>query len=212
MIGWLEGKFIQEIQNGLLMQAGHVGYIVFASTKTLQSIPRDGSLFSLYIETHVREDHIHLYGFKSPQEQDLFKTLLSVQGVGAKVGIAILSALAEHQIREAIISSDKALLTQADGVGPKLANRIILELKDKLSLGAPLQGLTEQTPSSANQPSQPIEGSNLQADAVSALENLGYGRADGYRAVIDSVKEMNNDGNAPDLGRLIQLALKRLAH
>ena len=140
MISKLTGKIDSFADNHLILDVQGVGYQIFASARTLSRIGQVGDGASLLIDTHVREDHIHLYGFADAAEQRWFRLLTSVQGVGAKVGMAILGACPPDKLALAIASQDKALLTQADGVGPKLAVRILTELKDKaakISLTSP---------------------------------------------------------------------------
>jgi Holliday junction DNA helicase RuvA len=155
---------------------GGVGYVVMCSARTLRNIGAVGESASLRIETHVREDAINLYGFADTTEQDWFRLLTTVQGVGAKVALAILGVLSSEQLAQAIAAQDKAALTQADGVGPKLALRLVTELKDKVPafMVSPLRlaaGASSHIPPS------------LQGDALSALLNLGYRRAEAFAAV-----------------------------
>ncbi len=211
MIGWLYGTFLSEQPGGLIMQVGGVGYVVFASNRTLHSLPRDETAFSLFIETHVREDHIHLYGFASPQEQAMFRSLLSVQGVGAKMALALLSALEPDQLINAIHAEDKAMLTRADGVGPKLAVRIITELKDKLALDNFSQkggeGIGTTSPTTNN--AQRDQTAQLREDALSALANLGYGRGESYQTLSRILLDYQ-ERPLPELGDLIREALQQL--
>jgi len=132
MIAKLKGFLDSTGTDWLIINVGGVGYHCFCSSKTLSLMPEPGGEVSLLIETHVREDHIHLYGFHSAEEKECYKLLTSVQGVGSKVGLAILSVLTPALLHQAILSQDKATVTQANGVGPKVAQRIITELKDKV--------------------------------------------------------------------------------
>ncbi len=162
MIGKLTGILDSVGEDRAMVDVGGVGYLVFASTRTLGNLPRVGDPVTLYIETHVREDHIHLYGFADTGEQDLFRLLLSVQGVGARVALAVMAVLSPVAFRTAVASADKAAITQASGVGPKLAVRIINELKDKLVGDLALGG----------EMAAALTGGDF-SDAVSALVNLG---------------------------------------
>lgn len=213
MIGKLTGIIDSFSTNYVILDVGGVGYVVFASARTLSRIGRKGDPASVLIDTHVREDHIHLYGFADAGEQQWFRLLTSVQGVGAKVGLAILSSCPPEKLALAIAAQDKAFLTQADGIGPKLALRILTELKDKVAnmdLAAvpvvkggsakPLTGKGEQAP----------EAGGIDQDAISALVNLGYGRADAYQAVMNA-RSKANDNEAQRLDALIRLALKELS-
>ncbi len=201
MIGKLRGT-IDSIQNNhLILDVGGVGYLIYASARTLGRIGRAGDPAGLLIDTHVREDHIHLYGFADKAEQQWFRLLTSVQGVGAKVGLSILSACPAEKLGLIIASQDKAAITQADGVGPKLGVRILTELKDKagkieIAAGMPTIQIT-----------QPEDG-GIDNDAVSALVNLGYARSDAFTAVAKA-KEKTNDNN--NLQELIKVSLKELA-
>jgi Holliday junction DNA helicase RuvA len=215
MFAKLTGKIDTLFQDSLILDVGGVGYHVFASGRTLGLIGDVGSPVSLLIETHVREDHIHLYGFSSLQERDWFRLLTSVQGVGAKSGLAILTACPPERLPLVIASSDANALRQADGVGPKLATRICTELKDKvqnMNLGASVhqpvvapvkKGKAKEIDAA------PANDFTLDQDAVSALVNLGYGRAEAFSAVI-AARQKSND-NPPTIDGLIKSALKELA-
>jgi Holliday junction DNA helicase RuvA len=154
----------------------------------------------------VREDAITLYGFADPQEQQWFKLLTSVQGVGAKVGLSILSIAAPDKIALAIAAQDKTFITQADGVGPKLALRILTELKDKAGKMDLAALSLNPSPLSERESAQHQGEGSLSADAVSALVNLGYGKSDAYSAV-QRAREKAND----NLQDLIRHALRELS-
>jgi Holliday junction DNA helicase RuvA len=201
MIGKLSGIIDSFGEKHLILNVQGVGYLVNAGSRTLMQIGQIGDAASLFIETQVREDAITLYGFKDHAEQSWFKLLTSVQGVGAKAALAILSVAPPDRLSIIIASQDKAGLTQADGVGPKLALRILTELKDKaagIDLGAQLK--TNHEPRTSNHQS-PITD-----DAVSALVNLGYARADAYTAVMHASPRSNDN-----LNDLIREALKELS-
>src|SRR5215469_1540158 len=170
-----------------------VGYLVFASSRSLAKAPKRGAPLRLLIETHVREDHIHLYGFADEAERDWFRLLTTVQGVGAKIALALLSAVAPEQLATAIAAQDKAALTEAEGVGPKLGQRIVSELKDKV--GGIALGPVIATPMAAA------------SEAVSALVNLGYPRSDAYAAIAAASRRL---GAAASLDALIRSGLKDL--
>ncbi len=198
MIGKLSGIIDSFHAGHLILDVSGVGYLVHASSRTLAKIGSVGDVTSLLVITNVREDAITLYGFADAIEQQWFKLLTSVQGVGAKAALSILAACPADQLAFVIASQDKAALTRADGVGPKLAARILTELKDKAG-GLELGG-GGASPIAAALPS------GLDQDAVSALTNLGYGSADAYRAVQAS-KDKAND----NLQTLIRLALQELS-
>jgi holliday junction DNA helicase RuvA len=176
MIAKLAGVVDQIGPDGAVIDVGGVGYLAFCSTRTIGRLPAVGSPVRLLIETHVREDHIHLYGFIDSAERDWFRHLTTVQGVGARLALAILSAVAPEQLGLAIIAQDKAALTRADGVGPRLAARIVNELRDKVGnvTGAATPAVPITPPGEAPGPA---------ADAVSALVNLGYHRTEAFGAV-----------------------------
>lgn len=216
MFAKLTGKIDTLFQDSLILDVGGVGYHVFASGRTLGLIGDVGSPVSLLIETHVREDHIHLYGFSSLQERDWFRLLTSVQGVGAKSGLAILTVCPPERLPMVIASNDSNALRQADGVGPKLAVRICTELKDKvqnMNLGAaahqPIVAPTKKGKAKADEAVPPANDFSIDQDAVSALVNLGYGRAEAFSAVL-SARQKSND-NPATIDYLIKSALKELA-
>lgn len=206
MIGKLSGIIDSFHQGHLIVDVSGVGYLVFASTRTLSQIGQAGDTVSLLIDTHVREDHIHLYGFQNAEEQRWFRLLTSVQGVGVKAGLAILSVCAPQEISLAIAAQDKAPITRADGVGPKLASRILLELKNKVG-EVDLSPKAVQVGSSKT--SEPIKASSADQDAVQALIGLGYGRGEAYNAVMQAKAKANDNTN---LQELIKVSLKELAN
>ncbi|MCB9965082.1 MAG: Holliday junction branch migration protein RuvA [Rhodospirillales bacterium] len=205
MIGKLSG-IIDSFHDGhLLLDVGGVGYLIFASSRTLAQIGQTGDPASLLIDTHVREDHIHLYGFQTAEEQRWFRLLTSVQGVGVKAGLAILSVCSPQELSLAIAAQDKASLTRADGVGPKLASRILLELKNKV--GAP--DLTPRAMQIGSQTqNDPKNDPDVTQDAIQALIGLGYGRGEAYNAVQQARLKANDNSNLQDL---IKFSLKELA-
>lgn len=199
MIGKLKGRVDSADEDSLIVDVGGVGYLVYASSRTLAQLGEVGTGVELIIETHVREDHIHLYGFPTPAEREWFRLLTTVQGVGVRMALAILGLYAPDQLATIIAAQDKKQLTAVSGVGPKLAERLVVELKNKVG----------KLPTSAT--ILPIGGKagapSVIDDAVSALVNLGYGRADAYSAVARAIQ---HDGNA-DLNALIKTGLKELA-
>lgn len=206
MIAKLSGILDSVAAGSLIIDVNGVGYQVFASGRTLGQVGQKGDPVSLLIDTHVREDHIHLYGFYEKAEQEWFRLLTTVQGVGAKAGLAILSACPPDKLGFAIAAGDAAMLRQADGVGPKLATRIVTELKDKagnIEYSAKLD--VKKGKSAVSAPDAPPSVDN---DAVSALVNLGYGRADAYAAVMAARAKANDNG---DLSEMIRLALAELS-
>jgi Holliday junction DNA helicase RuvA len=206
MIGKLKGVLDGHRDDGAIIDVGGVGYLIFASSRTLGQLGDPGSPVQVHVETHVREDHIHLYGFSSEAERRCFQLLQTVQGVGAKAALAILSALSPDEVMHSVAAQDKTMLTRADGVGPKLATRIVNELKDKaagFSLGSALAG-TKGGKATAPQPAD----AGPADDAVSALVNLGYGRSEAYAAVVAASRSL---GDGAALDRLISTSLRELA-
>jgi len=181
-----------------IIEVNGIGYHVFCSSRTLNNLNGLGEEVTLLIETHIREDHFHLFGFVTELERDWFRLVQTVQGVGAKVALAILSAVGPDELSNSIAAQDKTVVGQATGVGPKLATRIIHELKDKVAKFA-------LTPVKLGDGS-PLRSSAL-GDAVSALSNLGYKQAEAYTAVSKAI----NDGADDDVQVLIRLGLKELA-
>ena len=204
MIAKLTGLVDSLAADGCVVDVGGVGYLAFASSRTLDRLAV-GQPAVLHIETHVREDHIHLFGFIDLAERDWFRLLTGVQGVGGRVALAILGTLDPDRLSMAIVAQDKALLTQADGVGPKLAGRIVAELKDKAGAGPFTAALPEGLAVAREGGS---EAAGPSADAISALVNLGYGRADAVGAVAAAARQI---GGVPEVEALIPAALKELA-
>lgn len=218
MISKLTGILDTTENNTAVIDVNGVGYLVQASGRTLAALGRPGEAVSMQIETHVREDAISLYGFSDADERQWFRLLCTVQGVGAKAALAILSAVTPDQLPVAIASQDKAMLTRADGVGPKLATRIVTELKDKageMALGAAAQGkgaasAAEGTSAQADAvATQAVKAKNdNSSDAVSALINLGYGRAEAFGAVASVARNVGHDA---EVDVLIRESLKELS-
>lgn len=213
MIGKLSGIIDSFDTNSLILDVGGVGYVVLASSRTLSSIGQVGDIASLLITTNVREDAITLYGFSDALEKQWFALLTSVQGVGAKAGMAILAACPADQLGFAIAAQDKAALTRASGVGPKLATRILTELKDKASkidIGGGAQVVTASK-SSGSAKVEVSENFGVDQDAVSALTNLGYSSSDAYKAVLNAQAKANDNETGTDLQAIILLALQELS-
>ena len=202
MIGKLKGIVEEVGEEELILDVGGVGYLVAASARTLRALPAVGEAAALFIETQVREDAIRLYGFLTASERDWFRLLQSVQGVGAKVALGVLGTLSGDAIAAAIAHQDKAAMARAPGVGPKLAARIVHELKDKApafgvaDLGGAIAGETDgKLPKDAQ-------------DAVLALVSLGYARPQASLAVAKGVATLGAEAST---AALIRLGLKELA-
>jgi Holliday junction DNA helicase RuvA len=179
MIAKLKGLVDSVGADWAVIDVAGVGYHLFCSTRTLAALPQAGEAVMLSVETHVREDHIHLYGFATAREKDAFQMLTKVQGVGTKVALAILSTLSPDEMSHAVAAQDKTPFTRANGVGPKLAARLVTELKDKVAAIGVVPTLAKPAASKNGSWAE----SDLMEDAVSALVNLGYGRADAFAAV-----------------------------
>jgi holliday junction DNA helicase RuvA len=200
MIAKLTGLLDTRAKDHAIIDVNGVGYLVRCSARTLNALPAQGSNTTLSVETLVREDAIDLYGFATVAERDWFRLLMTVQGVGAKVALSLLSALSPDELSRAIANEDKKNLTRADGVGPKLASRLANELKDKVGAMPALPG----APASAGL--GPMTGAL--AEAVSALVNLGYRRAEAANAVERVSKRL---GPGARVEALIPAGLKELS-
>ena len=196
MIGHLRGRLEATGIDHAVIDVGGVGYLVGASAKTLAAIGPIGEAATLFTEMLVAEDSIRLVGFARPDERDWFRLLTGVQGVGARVALAILSVLEPIEIAKAVAAQDKAMVARANGVGPKLAERIVRELKDKV--GGAIPG--SLTPVSA--------AMGAAQDAVSALLNLGFRPAEANAAVGAAEEEL---GAGAGLDALVRLALRKAA-
>ena len=204
MIGKLRGIIDSYGEDCIVLDVGGVGYLVHCSGRTLQELPGTGEPATLSIETHVREDQIKLFGFLTDVEREWFRLLQTVQGVGAKLALAVLGTLKPADLASAIAMRDKSMLARTPGVGPKVAERVVTELKDRAPAYAQvdpavirLSGAIEE-----RRAPQPV------ADAVSALINLGYGQPQAAAAIAAAARQA---GEAADAARLIRLGLKELA-
>ena len=196
MIARLTGTLAESGADHAVIDVAGVGYLVQASTRTLAAIGAVGGQVMLFTEMQVREDAITLFVFGSAGERDWFRLLTSVQGVGGRVALAILSVLAPEELSRAVASADKAMIARANGVGPKLAQRIAMELRDKV-------GAIDLGPSPAAAPK-----GGAAADAMSALANLGFRPAEANAAVAAAVAEL---GEGASLDALVRLALRKAA-
>lgn len=204
MIGKLRGVIDSQGEDFVIVDVGGVGYVVHCSSRTLQNLPAQGEAASLSIETHVREDMIRLYGFRSDQEREWFRLLQGVQGVGAKVALAILSVLEPGALAAAIATGDRTAIARAPGVGPKLAARIAAEMKDKApAFGGAGPAVADPAGAVEDRSAPPAV-----ADAVSALVNLGYGQSQAAAAIAAALRSAPEGAGAP---ALIRLGLRELA-
>ncbi len=203
MIAKLKGRIDAAGADWLVIDVNGVGYHVACSSRTLASLPGPGEFAEIHTEMLVSQDMIRLVGFATVNERDWFRLLQSVQGVGTKVALAILSTLSTPEIGNAVALQDKAMIGRANGVGKKLAERIVLELKDKTPAFAPLSQDVAKLAAELDAP-RPTAA----ADAVSALVNLGYGQAQAGAAVSAAMRKAGDDQPTE---KLIRLALKELA-
>ena len=204
MIAKLTGRLDSIGRDHLVVDVNGVGYLVRCPARTLATLPPVGETVSLAIETLVREDAIELCGFTDSAERDWFRLLMTVQGVGARVALSLLSALNAADLAAAITAEDKTVLTRADGVGPKLATRLAIELKDKVGTMTLGRALPSAPLAAAN---GAVAGDAAAADAVSALVNLGYRRVEAAGAVERAMKKL---GKGARVEALIPAGLKEL--
>lgn len=203
MIGKLKGRVDEISEDHVIIDVGGVGYVVFGSQRLLGNLPSVGEAVTLYIETQVREDAIRLFGFLNHIDKEWFRLLQNVQGVGAKVALAILGTLSASDLASAIALRDIAMVSRAPGVGKKVAERIVTELKNKAPAfvgDAASIGLKQELGEGVA--ARPV------TDAVSALSNLGYSRDQAASAVASALKEAGEDA---DSAKLIRLGLKQLS-
>lgn len=202
MIGFLSGKILEKDANMVIIDVGGVGYEVTIPLSTFYELGDAGSEIKLRIFTHVREDTLQLFGFKTTRERDLYLKLISVQGIGAKLGIAVLSGISPDEIVAAIRTENLARLTSIPGVGRKTAERMVVELRDKI--GELSVGAAAGAASTAG--AQPVTESSFD-DALSALVNLGYQRNAAEKALQEAAK----DGTELTVQKLLRGALQKLA-
>jgi Holliday junction DNA helicase RuvA len=204
MIGKLKGILDSYGEDFVILDVNGVGYLVHCSARTLQALPAAGEPVSLAIETHVREDQIRLFGFLFDGEREWFRLLQTVQGVGTKVALSVLGTLKPADLASAIALRDKAMVARAPGVGPKVAERIVTELKDKAPAYADLDPAVIRLSGAVDERRAPQPVS----DAVSALVNLGYGPPQAAAAIAAAVRAA---GAGADAKSLIRLGLKEIA-
>jgi Holliday junction DNA helicase RuvA len=204
MIGKLKGLIDSYGDDFVVIDVNGVGYVAHCSAKTLQALPKPGEAATLSIETYVREDQIRLFGFISDEEREWFRLLNTVQGVGAKVALAILSTFRAGELATAIATRDAAMITRTPGVGKKLAERLILDLKDKAPAFAGVDPGVARLAGEIEAKTAPRPA----VDAVSALVNLGYPQAQASAAVATALRTA---GETPKTEALIRLALRELA-
>jgi holliday junction DNA helicase RuvA len=204
MIGKLKGIIDSYGEDFIVLDVNGVGYLVQCSARTLQELPGVGQPITLSIETYVREDQIRLFGFRTDVEREWFRLLQTVQGVGAKVALSVLGTLKPADLASAIAMRDRAMVARTPGVGPKVAERIVTELKDKAPAFADLDPAVIRLSGAIEDRRAPTPV----VDAVSALVNLGYGQPQAAAAVAAAARSA---GEGADAARLIRLGLKELA-
>jgi holliday junction DNA helicase RuvA len=204
MIGKLKGQIDSYGDDYVIVDVGGVGYVVHCSARTLQALPQPGGAAALAIETYVREDQLKLFGFANDVEREWFRLLQTVQGVGAKSALAVLGTLKPSELASAIALRDKAAVARTPGVGSKVAERIVTELKDKAPAFADVDPAAAHLAGAIDdsRAPQPVR------DAVSALVNLGYGQPQAAAAIATALKEA---GDSAQTAQLIKMGLKELS-
>jgi holliday junction DNA helicase RuvA len=193
MIAHLRGRILEKHPSHLILEAAGVGYEIVISVPTFSGLPSEGSDLSLYIHTHVREDVLALYGFLRREEKHLFERLIGVSGIGPKLAMTVLSGIAPDALVTALRGNDLAALTRIPGVGKKTAERMVLELRDKL------EGLTAAP--------APAPAGTMEEDVVSALVNLGYQRSPAEQAV---KRALDKAGSSPEFEQLFRQTMSLL--
>lgn len=197
MIAYLKGKLAEKTTDYLILDVNDIGYHVEISTLTYEELPKEGTDIKLLIHHHFTDNDQRLFGFFSSDEKELFELLITVKGVGPKLGLTILSGLPAVQIIEAVVQSDKAALTQITGIGKKTAERMLLELKDKMA---------EISTSSSISGSGASASGSVKEEAISALESLGFKKRDSEKAVVAAAR----DNDVDDVQALVKKSLKQL--
>lgn len=200
MISYIRGTLEDIQENYIVVDCRGIGYQIFISGKFLEKLPTRGETIKVHTYMNIREDEISLYGFRSKQELDVFKILLGISGVGPKVAISVLTALSVQELHLAVASGDVKAITKANGIGTKGAQRIILELKDKLDISDMLDAAYEDSMKSF----VPIS-SDVTGDVILALTSLGYSNSDALLAIrkVENASEMDSE-------QLLKAALKKM--
>lgn len=213
MIALLRGTVAKSTTGFVILDTGGVGYKVNVPVSVLETLPEDGSPITLFTTMIVREDDMSLYGFGDETDQKVFELLLTVTGVGPKAGLAFLSAMTAEQIAQSIASDDVRAVTRVPGIGPKTAQRMVLELKDKMAAFGFARKVDNIATSAKVQASRD-DKAELLSDVTSALMNLGYNKAEGSKAAEGALTEKTGDAGAgaplPKFADLLRAALNRL--
>jgi Holliday junction DNA helicase RuvA len=205
MIAYLSGKLLEKQATSVIIDVGGIGYEVTIPLSTFYELGEEGADVSLRIYTHVREDALQLFGFKSEREKQLYLKLISVQGIGAKSGISMLSGMSAEEIVTAIRTDNLARLTSIPGVGRKTAERLVIELRDKLNEFTAQSALERAASGTSAQAEAPADA--VYDDALSALVNLGYQRNAAEKALKQAIK----DGTEISVQKLLRKSLQLLA-
>lgn len=203
MISYIKGELAGVTEEKAIIEAGGIGYGIYMPGKDLAQLPGIGEQLKIHTYLNVREDAMQLFGFLTGDELEVFRLLITVNGIGPKGGLGILSALSADELRFAVMAGDVKAITAAPGIGKKTAERLILDLKDKLKM----EDILERQPEEADLRSGTV-GNDVQTEAVEALVSLGYGSAESLRAVREAVKE----NQEIELGAeaLLKIALKKM--
>nr|WP_288555215.1 Holliday junction branch migration protein RuvA [uncultured Mediterraneibacter sp.] len=203
MISYIKGELAGVTEEKAIIEAGGIGYGIYMPGKDLAQLPGIGEQLKIHTYLNVREDAMQLFGFLTGDELEVFRLLITVNGIGPKGGLGILSALSADELRFAVMAGDVKAITAAPGIGKKTAERLILDLKDKLKM----EDILERQPEEADLRSGTV-GNDEQTEAVEALVSLGYGSAESLRAVREAVKE--NQETELGAEALLKIALKKM--
>ena len=203
MISYIKGELAGVTEEKAIIEAGGIGYGIYMPGKDLAQLPGIGEQLKIHTYLNVREDAMQLFGFLTGDELEVFRLLITVNGIGPKGGLGILSALSADELRFAVMAGDVKAITAAPGIGKKTAERLILDLKDKLKM----EDILERQPEEADLGSGTV-GNDEQTEAVEALVSLGYGSAESLRAVREAVKE--NQETELGAEALLKIALKKM--
>ena len=203
MISYIKGELAGVTEEKAIIEAGGIGYGIYMPGKDLAQLPGIGEQLKIHTYLNVREDAMQLFGFLTGDELEVFRLLITVNGIGPKGGLGILSALSADELRFAVMAGDVKAITAAPGIGKKTAERLILDLNDKLKM----EDILERQPEEADLRSGTV-GNDVQTEAVEALVSLGYGSAESLRAVREAVKE--NQETELGAEALLKIALKKM--
>ena len=203
MYSYIKGTLVNKKEDQIVIDCNNIGYRIFVPLSVLDAIPEVGSLVTIYTYLHVREDAMLLYGFLSDEDKEMFKLLINVSGIGPKGALSILSAMTPDELRFAIVSDDDKAITKANGIGKKIAQKLIIELRDKIDLSDVLTGSRDNDAAMAVNNSSLNDSRN---EAIEALISLGYSSTESFKAVsnVNIIESMNTED-------VLKEALKKLA-